>query len=532
MELSQNKLGEKYSRIWNTLNQKTLDILEEESNSFSIDFNHNHVRKYFQETSQYKIINLESMNDEEKSFIESGGLSLSYLQLNKKLITQDGVSEEKLSGRGKLGELLELALEQGYIYAICPTTGKIVRSNRSLLAPFSSGRVILYRFVGHEVFYLCCLEQLTKLYLYFPRTDLIVKFRPKYGHQRQFKPDEKDITGLKAFLVINWLKFKQYIANENHAKQAAFLNLLPRTPWHQVHNYFFPIHELIRLGYLQQFNKVYLLRAKECYSCFGSIDEIFTDNSIETIRTVELASEILENNLFVFNVTFEVECQYISDSLADRIYHAMQKKCSSSFLAEVQEANEKCFPLLWINFRTHKRSWLSKVEGIANIIKNLSKSFPNLGVVFDGFTRTDIKGQLLANPEEEKAIQEEKDILNQIQSLLPTEIKVYDIIGSPMHEVIIWAYAIDLYMVPVGSGLIKVRIPNKPGLVHSGTLYGQLKGHETMRENCITPVPVPEDKIVKKLQEGEKESDSSYDFDWKIAYEELLEIASSIKRDE
>jgi hypothetical protein len=174
---------------------------------------------------------------------------------------------------------------------------------------------------------------------------------------------------------------------------------------------------------------------------------------------------------------------------------------------------------------------VSKVEGIANIVKSLSENFPNLGIVFDGFTRTDVKGKLLLNPGDEDIIKQEKDILCQIQSLLPQKIKVYDIIGKPMHEVIAWAYAIDLYMVPVGSGLIKVKLPNKPGVVHSGTLYGQLAAHEQIFENNISSVIVSKHKIIINPQKSGKKYDShSYDFDWKIAYEELLKIVLSIEK--
>jgi hypothetical protein len=527
-----SKERETYSKIWNALNQTSLENFEQESASFPTEINQNQVRKYFEQTSHYRIIDLESVSEKEQRFLEKVGLSLTYLKQNQKLVNKEGISEEKTLERGELSELLQLAVEEGCIYACCPSTGRILKSNHSFVNSFRSG-LVFYRFVANEVFYLICGHSLTKVYLYFPRLELNIWLAP---NSKEYKNNKMKIlkemsTDLCILMVSNWLKIKSYLLHTGEAKKAALIPVLYPSPWHQVMNYFSPIYKLYETGYWHQIDR-FLLCDREPESNYGNLDEIFNEIPFERIKLPYLQDEILENNLFVFNIAFELDRHYTSDNLANHIYQVCLRKCSSAFLAEVKEAKAKCFPLIWINFRLHRRTWMSQEEGIANIIKNLAANFPNLGVVFDGFSRIDIGGKLLFNPQEETIIKQEKELVNRVQGLLPEGIKVYDIIGCPMHEAIVWGYAIDVYFVTVGSGLIKVRLPNKPGVVHSGSLYYQLKGHNEMRENCIFPVPVPEHHIVKVSPPSTREDHMDYDFDWRVAYEELFKIASSLKREE
>jgi|GEM_PF-2759334 len=542
------KEGKIYSKIWELLNQNNLENLSEETSHLPKELNQNQAHLYFQQTSEYKIVKLESINQEDRFYIEKAGLSLKHLKLNQKLVTQDGIFENTIK-IGKLQNIVQLALKEGYIYAVCPRTGKTVRSNHSL--PYYSTGLIFYRFVADEVFYLLCGSQLQKLFLYFPNLDLIIPLISKY-EGKEYLPDENIVTNFKVFLTVNWSKVISYTVNSFGKKNKTVLAFQGgRSIGHQAANFLSPIHQLIRdshFNQVSQFNLLYNPSIPESY--YGEIEELFPEIIYSKIKTVKLIlandlkllNETLEKNLFVFNINFNRRDLQISHGLANRIKKGLLKKCSSSFLVEVEQAKERCFPLLWIGFRTHKRTWVSKVDGIANIIKNLSNSFPNLGVVFDGFTRTDIKNQLFVSSMEEGIIAQDNKIVNQIQSLLPQEIPVYNLVGSPMHEVIMWAYAIDFYMVPVGSGITKVMLPNKPGVVHTSTLYDQIESpralFKQMREHYVLPLLIPKEYVhrVTKPKEGEHKNyfnyDFDYDFDWRIAYEELLKIASSIKRDE
>ena len=515
----EGKEGAIYLKIWNAFNQTSLETLENESSQYPTEIDENAVQQYFTQTSQYKIINLTSMSDEERSFLETAGLSLNYLNQNQKLVNAAGVWEEDTTEEEHL-LLQQLAAKEGCFSAICPSTGQLLQSNRSILV---NGLIFYYRFVGDEVFYLIIGgNEFTKDVIYFPRLELIIQLKStaQLSYNIRGLCTGQKTTQLKVLLVNNWQIMKQYLSNVEPAQKCSVVGINFST-YHHLVNELSGIEKIYESGFWLQIDK-FLVIGPEYY---GGIDEIFPEipsNKVERfnywqttqstswkIRAsvhAEASKEILKNNYFAF----KLGDRGVSDDLRNRLHQVSLIKCSSDCLGEIEA--------LWVSFRTHFRTWISQVEGIANIVKGLADDFPNLAVVFDGYTRIDIGGNLLISEKDEEIIKTEKDVVSQIQSLFPPNIKVYNLIGSPMYEIVVWANAIDLYIVPRGSGDVKMKhLVSKPGFLHSNT---KLKSN------------LSKNKIVDLPQQGEKDPKNiSYDFDWKIAYKKLLEIASSLERD-
>ena len=47
---------------------------------------------------------------------------------------------------------------------------------------------------------------------------------------------------------------------------------------------------------------------------------------------------------------------------------------------------EDCQPLIWVGITGQKRRWLEQIDGTANILNTLYEFYPNMGVIFDGWT--------------------------------------------------------------------------------------------------------------------------------------------------
>ena len=219
---------------------------------------------------------------------------------------------------------------------------------------------------------------------------------------------------------------------------------------------------------------------------------------------------------------------FIEEEVSQRIYQSSLRKCTPSFLQEVDAAKQH-FPLLWITIRNYKRRWLSQVEGTANIIKTLYAEFPHLAVVFDGWSLTE---RNMGNYEPIIAV--EQYCLEQILALLPATIKTYSTIGRPIYETVVWAEAIDLYVAPFGTGMTFVTwIANKPGVAHGNKpYYAAVKQSfsSLCRENITEPVLIALNDII----EDESNPDPftrSYDCDWRIICNELLKILNERKWD-
>ncbi|OCR01903.1 hypothetical protein BCD67_05310 [Oscillatoriales cyanobacterium USR001] len=100
----------------------------------------------------------------------------------------------------------------------------------------------------------------------------------------------------------------------------------------------------------------------------------------------------------------------------------MRKSCRCQHFLEEVERAKKHFPLLCIQIRSI-RTWVSQVEGNANIIKKLAEEFPNLGIIFDGWSRMEV-----ADSHSELMITKDRDIMNQIIALIPPKYGLIEII--------------------------------------------------------------------------------------------------------
>lgn len=506
--------GKAFDQIWTAINQSNLKVGE---NGFWVEqrtTNQSLAQRYFQEKSQYKTIDLQRLTEDEDEFLKKSSLSIEYLQLNLKKLIDDFLNIH-----------LQIIAE-GCIRLICPQTGQLLTSNRSL---FLGSRWCFYRFEGSEVFYL--ITDCLRFCLYFPIKEVLVSFGKADGRLKLI------VNRFKAYTISHLDKIVSYLLCTDEVKIVGVVGLNPTSTAHHIWDDLPALQILYDLGKHHHLDQILIPTEAEYY---GAIDEIFSEiasSKIIRLPNLKLGDTILDNNYFGCILrNSRTRHEVVKDSLAKRIIELSKHKCSADFLVQVQEAKEHHFPLLWIGFRLGKRTWIDQVEGISSILKSLLVHFPNLGVVFDGYSLRNISRNLVINSKEENAIAHEKNTLSQIKSLLPETIKVYDVIGRPMYEAIVWACNVDLYMAPFGGGLAKVvSIANKPGIVHTNK-YNSNKNalaYSLYRENAARSVCIPETFIVDAPEDRfskHQEVNRSYDCDWRVVYEEVFKLASSIAR--
>jgi tetratricopeptide (TPR) repeat protein len=517
-----------YDRIWKGLNQ--LGILAEDNDFYPTEILAESARQYFAQTSKYTMIVLESLTDADRELIENAGFSIANLQVMmqdrkslEEIYINSFASDEQFIQHSSEPPKLSIGLpdewqkarylhqsiaDTGYVYTVCPVTGKVLRSNQS----FYTFPGLFYRFVGMEVFYLLVGEWYgSRLCLYFPRLDLIIVL---YRHDHLDFPNITNV--FKSYLVSSWKKAVSYISKEKK-ELAAMVGLFPN-PGHYLLNElsaFYNLHKSISFKNID--------RILACACEYFNIDDIFPEIPSQKILRVpekfleNLHSSILENNLFAFRPA----ANFIEEGVSQRIYQSSLRKCTPSFLQEVESAKQH-FPLLWITIRNYKRRWLSQVEGTANIITSLHSEFPHLAVVFDGWSLTE---RNMGNYEPIIAV--EQACLEQILALIPPTVKTYNTIGRPIYETAVWAEAIDLYVAPFGTGMTFVTwIANKPGVAHGNKPYYvavKQSFSPLCRENIIEPVLIALNDII----EDESNPDPftrNYDCDWRIIYNEVLKI--------
>jgi tetratricopeptide (TPR) repeat protein len=532
--LRQPTAGEVCEYIWKGLHQ--LGPLDETSLYCQTEIKQEIVETYCIESSQYTVMAINSLADSDKLFLEKSGFSIANLEL----MSLDDINLEELyinsfdrnqqihlarKVEKKVWETFghpdvvqginfqQSMVETGYIYSICPVSGTVVRSNQS----FSYGdTVVIYRFVGVNVFYLIVGGWGgSKRSIYFPHLELILNFRVQDWWASQ--TSQIVINTLKSYAIISWLPFKSYI-NDQQKKETVAVSGFITNIGHYFWNDMAGIQNLYENGILNKIDK-FLVGPYEYFSIAHIFPEIPAEKFTHTAELgITLFQRLLSNNYFCVRVTDLV----VKEILANRVHEASIKRCSPAFLQEVEQAKQH-FPLLWVGCRNRNRVWISQVEGTANIIKSLHSKFPNLGVVFGGWSPKESEE---ATPWEASWLEAPmKTFVEQILALLPPSIKTYNAFGLPTYEKNVWEYAADLYIATIGSDTIYVAtLGNKPGVIHSNTgLWDAVEPLSLgIRENCVPPVLIAKEHIIEN--ENSSHMVRNYDCDWKVIYDEVIKI--------
>jgi tetratricopeptide (TPR) repeat protein len=518
--------GNIYENIWKGLNQ--LNLQGDENRDCEVQIQPQKAEDYFRLASRYKVITLQSLTEDDKKYLENVGLSLPNLEL----IAQNNFALEKIYIKSfsdspkHLHEPLRLTLpyqqvlvETGYVHAVCPFSGKIIRSNQSFVINHQEVghhdlQGFLYRFVGKEIFYLmtgCPMGE--KLLIYIPKLELIINFNEVLvGFARPLQ----SINKFKSYMVSYREQVKSYLSTQEPKQLANVIGLgfnLGHYVWQDLEG----IHVLLKNGILDKLDKV-LTGPGEYFSCKDIFPEISADKFIGVKDVCDVFQKVIENNY----VALRINGIFIQEELVKKINHAAtMNKCSQDILATVERAKQY-FPLLCIHIRVIKRRWLGMTEGIANIINKLHSDYPNLGVVFSGWSVTgkeDIDNYCWSIIEQEKAKMEE------IKALILPTISTFSCIGSTIEETVVWTNAIDAHISPIGAELTFLSwIANKPGVVHGPTVVywaERIYDSSTYRENLLPQVFLPKNYIVDK--EG-----GLYDCDWQAIYDEIFKIINQL----
>jgi len=531
----QPSTGEVCEYIWKGLNQ--LGSLDETSPYCQNEIQENIAGTHFRETSQYRVMAINSLAESDKIFLEKSGffipnlelmilddLNLEELYINS--FHQNQKSHLSRKVEKKLWERLghpdvtqglnfqQSMVETGYIYLICPISGRIVSSNQS----FNFGDTnIVYRFISTHVFYLIVGGWGgSKRSIYFPHLELILNFRGRDWWALQ--TSQNTINTLKICATADWVSFKSYI-NSQQKKETLALYGFVANIGHYFWNDMSGIQNLYENGILEKVDK-FLVGPYEYFSIAEIFPEISPEKFVHTTGTgIALFKTLMSSNYFCVRPTDLV----VKEKLANRVIQASLQRCSPAFLQEVEQVKQH-FPLLWVGCRNRNRLWLSQVEGTANIIKSLYAEFPNVGVVFGGWSP---KENEEATPWESASLEAPtKTFFETILALLPPYIKTYNACGRPNYENIVLCNAIDLYIAPMGSETAYLSmLANKPGVLHTNTgwPWATIEPlYVDARENCIPPVLIDSKYIVD--QDNSSHMTRNYDCDWRVIYNEAIKL--------
>jgi tetratricopeptide (TPR) repeat protein len=525
-----------YEKIWDDLNE--INPSTSSNCNYPTDINPQDVAECFATTSRYKVMTVGNMSEAEQKYMEEVGISLAYIEL----MGQDRFALEKIcinsfsdTPRELLGERLNLTppsyqqslVETGYFYSFCPFSGKILRSDQSFVINHQENpqkqrghdlQGFCYRFLGEQVFYIMTgCPNGERLLVYLPKIDIIINLFPNLvGVARAVE----SINKLKSYIVSSWKEVKLYIATTEKKKVVDVIGLgfnLAHYVWQDLAG----MDVLRENGLLPKLDKI-IRGPGEYWSSRDIFPEIPADKFIEVEDVRAVFQKVIEKNY----VALRVNGIFIKEQLIKRIGQTALQKCSREFLTHLKQVRQH-YPVLCVQIRSSGRVWLSQVTGIANIINQLFLDYPNLAVVFDGWSVT---GKEDSSNSCWSTISREKEVMNQIIASINPNIPTHSAIASTIFETSAWwIEAIDMHISPIGSGLTYASwIANKPGVVHGPieTYWNKpLFAQSLHRENLLPQLFIPEKYIIAK-------GGGSYDCDWTVIYDEVTKILPEPRKKE
>lgn len=514
--------------------------------------------EFFNATSEYAVIDLVALSKGDKARLKELGFSIPRLKANAQSVKKymgmnahfgDSVIFFKVVGKIKsyiyklhnyfarqpssvvgckqTTKFQRSMCRDGCMLAICPQSGRLISSTKSLIfAPSKWTGTIFYRFEGKETFYIVTglpSHAFRKQYLYFPKHELVVFLS---GAKDKHLWHTQELNDFKANMVFYRNDVIKYLRFNTPAKKVALVSTS-----HFAH------HIWNELSGIQSIVSMSLLSKIDLFAVFhnptGLLGSIFPELKEERIKQFvaeaeegTFTREALRRNYFVF----KLGGNYIHEELAERICNVAHASVPQSVLDDVSCLRKKHFPIIWFSLRTDYRTCESQPKGIAWIINQLALKYPNLYVLLDGFSIPyGCSESYIDNIN--NIILQQKKVAREIKSLLKTQVECRYIIGTSIHESIVWSYATDAYVCHHGSIQHKIGwIANKPGVIHTNSLSAKSgKNHSTYwaRENAYQPTIISgqdSEQPINKPNMDARNNLQNYKCDWCKVYRELLKV--------
>lgn len=519
--IKDSSINKIYDSIWFLLNQPSINL---QNNDYPKYIDYQKVETYFTRTTKYNVFEMESIATcEENIYLQKLGIE-SFVHFSENIKKSWAHGDAWNKSDQHIYKLNLNAINNSYLDLICPLSGKIVKSNQSFLLD-KSRNIIAYRFLSENIVFYLGIGNVfgCKLFLYFPGEDIIINLYNGSRNVELWADFLKNYCNiLKTYMVTKWGDVINYLSDQKSKDLVGITGTMNHFG-HAILNELSSYQQLFEKNYLSKFKQI-LVGPNE----FIPFNKLFPEFEVDKISrknedTLNIFTYIIENNLFVIRPT---NVGYLlSINLAKRIYDASVNSCSPSYLQEIENA-KKYFPLLWFEIRTNDRIWLNQAEGIAEIVNRLYSDYPNLGVIFAGWSSTDQDD--ITN---KHWIEQDQKIVKQSQALINTNITTFAVVGHKTYEKIAWAGVADIHISTYGSGNIFAEIANKSIIIHANKGWYPTS---SMKNSIMKNSPLASELISILPIEYIQDEDSKIHFhsknyycNWEGIYHEIVKILNT-----
>ncbi len=268
---------------------------------------------------------------------------------------------------------------------------------------------------------------------------------------------------LKEFISKCILNYKALLP-ESLQKNKKFLGII--TSSNRPYHYFYD-----RISALEVLEENNLLKKINFFYSFKNENYLKLENIYSSINHVEVINSNNFYNHDTFILKVGLDYKMLTSKQLENINHRVNTHVFTSIndgFYNLIMKNRDRFPIVWIGVTGQKRLWIEQEVGYASIINKLYEKFPNLLVLFDGWTTSeqtlndDIPIQDLNN------IDKDNIVVQNIISKINSKISFVSLIGKTPSEKLSFAQFITFYITNNATGSIYVsRFAKKPGVTHN-----------------------------------------------------------------
>ena len=351
---------------------------------------------------------------------------------------------------------------------------------------------------------------------YFPHRNLVL----------QESQDAFVIPWLKALMVEFAAQTRECLNNAAPKPVALTYGVLDQIG-HTILNELEAVHQLAQAGALASVDLVI-----KGWTSFVDQTELFPELAGIPVRVGSSPAQVYEQALQAACILVRPTCKnyWFSTGLRerfDRLGRATQQQLAldpANHLSEVAARH----PIIWFELRSNRRHWVGQTEGIAIIVNELRKEFPNLGVILAGWSRF---SDAPPRAEDMKMITMDHALAVEIKSRIDVDIPVWDITGVKTRDKIAWCLQIDAFAAVQSSGLVfPVGMAGQRGVVHANAGFKEFARKKSRSgldfiEDCPEISYVDFDKA-KDVGTAKKWWAHNYELPWEEIYVPLRAILS------
>jgi hypothetical protein len=253
-----------------------------------------------------------------------------------------------------------------------------------------------------------------------------------------------------------------------HLRKNNFGGLLIENP-SPFHYYKFKLPPLFRLLKDSQISKNITTTTLE----IGSFIDLASFPILKNINeNVELGMSYNKNSIpfecdlekFYISIGELVKHQSVNEAKElDELFlsHSIAYCKNNPLYATMKQMKSTCNFIIWLGIGTFKRSWLEEVATYIIIIKEISKRYEHVGVVFDGWTSKHYVEK------SEKSFSEDITQMNKIIESLPSNVKYLSTIGATPEEKVAVGSLTDFFIASHATASLWVsRVCKTVGITH------------------------------------------------------------------